>query len=164
VESCLQSLIDRSPLYDEVVWGRRQSTIKDFENFLTVSVTELSHGDAWSIYKVLSDSPKGWITPEALENYSDLSFVFDSVEPSKFKLPSSVKDIGLALWLKELIFNSHKVRYSLPRLGEFENKEFLKALNKEPKVVQDPSDQSAEIMRRLDLWNWGRVGGPFGGP
>jgi hypothetical protein len=161
VESCLQSLIDRTPLYDEVVWGRRQSTVDDFERFLTVSQTELSHGDAWSIYKVLSDSPKGWITPEALENYSDLSFVFDSVEPSSFKLPRTVKDIGLALWLKELVFNSHKVRYSLPRLGEFENKDLLKAINRETKVVQDPSDQSAEILRRLDLWNWGRFGPPI---
>jgi hypothetical protein len=161
VESCLQSLIDRTPLYDEVVWGRRQSTVDDFERFLTVSQTELSHGDAWSIYKVLSDSPKGWITPEALENYSDLSFVFESVEPSSFKLPRTVKDIGLALWLKELIFNSHRVRYELPRLGEFTNKELLDVINRKPKVVQDPTDQSAEILRRLDLWNWGRFGPPI---
>jgi hypothetical protein len=46
--------------------------------------------------------------------------VFSSVKPSSFRLPETVRDIGLALWLKELIFNSHKVRYTFLRLKEEE--------------------------------------------
>jgi len=118
VESKLHQLISGSPLYEEVVWGRRPSTVHDFQRFLTESLMELRSGSCWNMYKVISDDPKTWIVSESLKNYQDVSFVFASVEPSQFRLPQTIRDIGLALWLKELIFNSHKVRYSLLRLEE----------------------------------------------
>jgi hypothetical protein len=49
------------------------------------------------MYKVVSDDPKTWIVSESLRNYRDVSFVFSSVKPSSFRLPETVRDIGLAL-------------------------------------------------------------------